>query len=138
MMSSEAKLHEIVEKLRGEWEIRTDWGKIRVAFRPLRIHYGSAKGVPDELIIVEVSFPLLGEWVFLQAPVLLEVEEKGGISASLEDLRKFAERSQAGEQESHVTLPMIVIGNERKSKTKDILLNIIVDIKEIPKSLIHN
>jgi hypothetical protein len=137
-MGSEAKLHDIIENLRGEWEIKTSWGIIKVAFRPLRIHYTSAKGVPDELIIVNMSFSLFGEWPSLQVPILLEVEEKGGIVASLEDLRKFSERSRTGEQESYVKLPMLVIGKERKSKTEQILLNIEVNIKEVPKSILRD
>lgn len=132
-MSDEAKLHEIVEKIRGVWEIETDWGIIKVAFRPLRIHYKSIKGVPDEIINIEISFPLFGEWISLEAPVLLELE-KGGIEASLDDLRKFSERSQTGEQESYVKLPMLIIGRERKSKNFNILLSVRVDMREIPKS----
>jgi hypothetical protein len=137
-MGDEARLHDIIENRRGEWEIKTSWGTIKVAFRPLRIHYTSAKGVPDELIIAEVSFCLFGEWISLQAPILLEVEEKGGTAASLEDLRKFSERSCTGEQKSYVKLPMLVIGKERKSRTEQILLNIEVNITEVSKSILHD
>lgn len=114
-MSNEARLHEIAEKLRGEWEIKTNWGIIKVAFRPLRLHYRSVKRTPDEIINIRISFPLFGEWVALEAPVLLELE-KGGIQATLTDVRKYSERSQTGEQESYVKLPMLVVGKERKEK----------------------
>jgi hypothetical protein len=134
-MSDEAKLHEIVEKLRGEWEIKTNWGIVKVAFRPSRIHYAAVKGTPDEIIVSRVTFPLFGEWISLEAPVLLELEKKGGMAASLDDLRKFSERSQAGKQESYVKLPMIVIGKEKKSKSVNIPLDVRIDIKEVPKTV---
>ncbi|MEM4201562.1 MAG: hypothetical protein QXR91_08450, partial [Nitrososphaerales archaeon] len=88
--------------------------------------------VPDEIIGVKVSFPLFGEWASLEAPVLLELE-KGGMEASLEDLRKFSERSRTGEQESYVKLPMLVVGKQGKNKSVKILLNVGVDLREVPK-----
>lgn len=136
-MSNEAKLHEASERFRGEWEIETDWGIIRLSFKPLRIGYGTAKGTPDEIIIVNTSFPLFGEWMTLQAPILLEMEEEGGIPASLEDLRKFSQRSRSGEQESYLELPMMVIGKDRKSSGVDTVLKAAVKIKEVPKSVLN-
>lgn len=136
-MSNEAKLHEATERFRGEWEMETDWGVIRVAFRPLRIGYGTAKGTPDEIIIMNMSFPLFGEWLTLQAPILLEMEEEGGLPASLEDLRKFSERTRSGEQESHLELPMMVIGKIRKSSSIDTVLKAVVKLKEVPKSTLN-
>lgn len=136
-MSNEAKLHEAAERFRGEWEIETDWGVIRVAFRPQRIGYGTAKGTPDEIIIMNMSFPLFGEWMTLQAPILLEMEEEGGMPASLEDLRKFSERTRSGEQESHLELPMIVIGKNRKSSSIDTVIKAGIKLKEVPKSILN-
>jgi len=139
MMSSEAKLHEYVEKLRGEWAIKTDWGKITVAFRPYRIGYGTRKGRPDELLIVKVTFPLFGEDASLQVPVLLEMEEKSGMPASLEDLEKFLKRMLSGEEEDiyykYTEIPMFAIGKKRREKIEDVPLRAKVKIKEIPKNV---
>jgi hypothetical protein len=134
-MVSEAKLHESIEKLRGEWEIKTNWGNVKVAFRPLRIHYGKAKGTPDEMLVVNVSFLVLGEQADLQAPVLIELERVSGIAGSEDDLRKFSKRTQAEEQESYIELPMLVIGRERKSKSVRIPVNVQVNMRELPMSL---
>jgi hypothetical protein len=134
MMTSEAKLHEIIEKFRGEWETKTDWGIVKVALRPLRIHYGKTKGTPDEMLVVNISFPVLGESVTLRAPVLIELESEAGIAGSEDDLRKYSKRTQIGEQESYIELPMIVVGKERKTKNISIPVNIKVNMKEIPKS----
>ena len=136
-MSSEAKLHEATERFRGEWEIKTDWGMIRLSFRPLRIGYGTAKGTLDEIIIMNISFPLFGEWMTLQAPILLEMEEEGGLPASLEDLRKFSERTRSGEQESHLELPMMVIGKNRKNSSVDTVIKAGIKLKEVPKSVLN-
>lgn len=139
MMSSEAKLHEYVEKLRGKWTIKTDWGEIIVNFRPYRIGYGTRKGTPDELLIVKLSFPLLGEDASLQIPILLEMEEKSGMAASIADLEKFLKRMQAGEEEDiyykYTEIPMFAIGKKRKGKIKDVPLRAKVKIKEIPKNV---
>lgn len=138
-MSSEAKLHEHVEKLRGEWAIKTDWGKIIVTFRPYRIGYGTRKGTPDELLIVNVAFPLFGEEASLQVPVLLEMEEKSGIPASLEDMEKFLKRMHSGEEEDiyykYTEIPMFVIGKKRRGKIKEVSLRAKIKIKEIPKNV---
>jgi len=136
-MGNEAKLHEAAERFRGEWETETDWGVIRVSFRPQRIGYGTAKGTPDEIIVMNVSFPLFGEWMTLQAPILLEMEEEGGTRASLEDLRKFSERTRSGEQESHLALPMMVIGKNRQSSSVNTVVKAEVRIREVPKSVLN-
>lgn len=136
-MVSEATLHENVEKLRGEWEIKTGWGVIRVALRPLRVGYGTKKGRPDEFLIVEVSFPIFGERIHLQAPVLLEAEN-GGLSPGLEDLKEFSRRTSAGEQESHIKLPMIISGKERKPHRKvNVVTTAKIDVREIPSEIIE-
>jgi len=139
MRNNEAKLHESVEKLRGEWSIKTDWGKIVIKFRPYRIGYGSKKGRPDELLIVNVSFPLFGEELVLQVPVLLELESKSGMPASLKDLEIWLERMQKGEEEDiyykYAEIPMIAIGKKRREKTKDIPIRAKVKIKEVSRNV---
>lgn len=139
MMSSEAKLHEYIEKLRGEWSIITNWGKIIVTFRPYRIGYGTRKGTPDELLIVKVTFPLFGEEASLQIPVLLEMEEKSGMPGSLEDLEKFLKRMHSGEEEDiyyrYTEIPMFVIGQKKREKIKDISLLAKIKIKEVLKNV---
>ncbi|GAG37011.1 unnamed protein product, partial [marine sediment metagenome] len=125
-----------VEKLRGKWSIRTDWGMITVTLRPLRIGYSSRKGTPDEILIVGMSFSLLGEEMFLQVPVLLEMEEGGGLPASLEDAVKFVTRMLSGEEEDiyykYLEVPMLVVGKARRSKVIDLPLRSKIRIKEIP------
>jgi len=139
MMDDEAKLHENVEKLRGEWSIKTDWGKIVIKFRPYRIGYGSKKGRPDELLVVSVSFPLFGEELVLQVPVPLELESKAGMPASFKDLEIWLERMQKREEEDiyykYVEIPMIVVGKKRQEKTKEISLRAKVKIKEVSKNV---
>lgn len=134
-MTSEAKLYDIIEKLRGEWDIKTNRGYVKVALRPLRIHYGKTKGTPDEMLVANISFPLLGESVNLQAPILIELESVGGIAGSEDDLRKFSRRTQAGEQESYIELPMLVIGKERKTKSVSMPINVKINMREVPKSV---
>lgn len=138
-MNGEGKLHEYIEKMRGEWNVKTDWGKITLNFRPYRIGYSSKKGTPDELLIVGVSFPLFGEDASLQIPVLLELEEKGGMPASLEDAEKFVKRMLSGEEEDlyykYTETPMFVIGVKRRNKTIDVPLRAKIKIKEIPSTL---
>ena len=138
-MDSEAKLHEYVERLRGEWAIKTDWGKIIVTFRPFRVGYGTKKGTPDELLIIKVVFPLFGEEASLQLPVLLEMEEKSGMSASLEDLEKFLKGMLSGREKDiyykYTEIPMFVLGKKRKEKIKEILLRTKIKIKEISRNI---
>ena len=137
MMTNEAKLHDIVERLRGEWEVETNWGVIRVALWPERIGYGTAKGTPDEIVVTSISFPLFGQWLNVQAPVLIELERGGGLEESMDDIQKFSKRSCAGEQENHINLPMLVVGTVRKAKSIDIPLKVRVEIKEVPGSSIN-
>lgn len=135
-MNGESRLHEHIEKLRGEWEIQTNWGKITISLRPYRIGYGAKKGTPDELLVINVAFPLLGEEASLQMPVLLEMEEKGGTPASLEDAEKFVKRMLTGEEEDiyykYTETSMFVVGIKRRSKIIDAPLRAKIKIKEIP------
>ncbi|MCL0094289.1 hypothetical protein M1N58_00095 [Dehalococcoidales bacterium] len=136
-MTGETKLHDIVERLRGEWEVETNWGVIRVALWPERIGYDTAKGTPDEIVVTSISFPLFGQWLNVQAPVLIELERGGGLEESMDDIQKFSKRSCAGEQENHINLPMLVVGTVRKAKSIDIPLKVRVEIKEVPGSSIN-
>lgn len=135
-MSGESRLHERIEKLRGEWEIQTSWGKITISFRPFRIGYATIKGTPDEILIINVAFPLFGEEASLQMPVLLEMEEKGGTPASLEDAEKFVKRMLTGEEKDiyykYTETSMFVVGIKRRSKIIDAPLRAKIKIKEIP------
>lgn len=139
-MSGESRLHERVERLRGKWEIKTNFGKIVLSIRPYRIGYSTKKGTPDELLIVNVTFPIFGEEASFQMPILIEMEEKGGTPASLEDLEKFVKRMLIGEEEDiyykYAETPMFVIGVKRRSKTIDAPLRTKINIREIP-SIIH-
>jgi hypothetical protein len=138
-MNGEGKLHEHIEKMRGEWNVKTDWGSITLNFKPYRIGYSSKKGTPDELLIVGISFPVLGEDLSLQIPVLLELENKGGMPASLEDAEKFVKRMLSGEEEDlyykYTETPMLVIGLKRRNKIIDAPLRAKIKIKEITNTL---
>lgn len=131
-MSSEGKLHEKVEELKGRWVQKTNWGKIIIEFLPKRIGFGSKKGVPDELLIVNISFPLFGEIISLKAPVLFEAE-KGGIEAALEDLRKYSQRTTATprEQESYIELPMLVLGVKKRRKEREVNVGAKIKLVEV-------
>lgn len=129
-MSDEQKLHESVEKYRGEWEIKTEWGYIKVEFLPKRIGFGTKKGTPDEILITKVVFPILGKTVNIQVPVLLEAETKGGLDAALTDLLKFSERNLKEGEDSYVEIPMLVIGKEHHTRRENIQLKCTVNIEE--------
>lgn len=142
-MSIEGRLHEKVEELRGRWVKETSWGEMTIEFLPKRIGFGSKKGAPDELLIINISFPFLGETIRLKAPVLIEAE-KGGTENALEDLRKYSQRTTAmpREQESHIELPMLVIGAKEKTKEQEIsvgakikLIEVQERVKEVNKHL---
>lgn len=129
-ISDEQKLHESIEKYRGEWDIKTEWGYINVEFLPKRIGFGSKKGTPDEILITKFVFPILGQKVSIQVPILLEAETKGGLDAALTDLFKFSERNLKEGADSYVEIPMLVIGKEYRSRKKDIQLRCTVNIEE--------
>ena len=130
-MSDEQKLHESIEKYRGEWKIKTEWGYIKVEFLPKRIGFGSKKGTPDEILIAKITLPILGKMVNIQVPILLEAETKGGLDAALPDLLKFSERNLKEGEYSYIEIPMLVIGREQNTKRKDIQLRCTVNIEEI-------
>ncbi len=129
-MSDEQKLHESIEKYRGKWEIKTDWGYIKVEFFPKRIGFGSKKGTPDEILITKITLPILGKIVNIQMPILLEAETKGGLNGALSDLSKFSERNLKEGEDSYIEIPMLVIGKEQNTKRKNIQLKCTVNIEE--------
>jgi len=129
-MSDEQKLHESIEKYRGKWEIKTEWGYIKVEFLPKRIGFGSKKGTPDEILITKISLPILGQTVNIQMPILLESETKGGLDAALIDLSKFSERNLNEGEDSYIEIPMLVVGKEYHKKRKIIQLRCTVNIEE--------
>lgn len=129
-MSDEQKLHESVEKYRGEWKIKTKWGYIKVELLPKRIGFGTKKGTPDEILITNVVFPILGKTVNIQVPILLEAETKGGLDAALTDLLKFSERNLKEGEDSYVEIPMLVIGKEHRARRECIKLKCTVNIEE--------
>ncbi len=129
-MSDEQKLHESIEKYRGEWKIKTEWGYIKMELLPKRIGFGSKKGTPDEILITKITLPILGKIVNIQVPILLEAETKAGLNGALIDLLKFSERNIKEGDDSYVEIPMLVIGKEHHTKRKDILLKCNVNIEE--------
>jgi hypothetical protein len=135
-MSDEGRLHDSVERLRGEWTIKTQWGAITVALRPYRVGYGSKKGTPDELLLFRVTFPLFGEEVSLQLPIFLEMEASGGMPASIDDIEKFVKRMASGEEEDiyykYAEVPMFAIGKKRATRTADIMLRAKIKMREVP------
>lgn len=132
-MSDESRLHTAAERFRGEWMVETEWGLVKLSLRPFRIGYKSLRGTPDEIIVMKVTLPLFGKWVSVEAPILLEMEREGGTPAAMDDLRKFSERTCSGEQESHLSLPLIVVGKERKNRAPEIItVRSKVNINEVP------
>lgn len=129
-MSDEQKLHESIEKYRGKWKIKTEWGYIKVELLPKRIGFGSKKGTPDEILITKIRLPILGQTLNIQIPILLEAETKGGLDAALIDLSKFSERNLNEGDDSYIEIPMLVIGKEHRTKRKNIQLRCTVNIEE--------
>ncbi len=129
-MSDEQKLHESIEKYRGKWEIKTDWGYIKIEFFSKRIGFGSKKGTPDEILITKITLPILGKIVNIQIPILLEAETKSGLNGALIDLSKFSERNLKEGESSYIEIPMLVIGKEQNTKRKNIQLKCTVNIEE--------
>ena len=129
-MSDEQKLHESIEKYRGRWEIKTEWGYIKVEFLPKRIGFGSKRGTPDEILITKITLPIMGQTVNIQIPILLEAETKGGLDAALTDLFKFSERNLNEGEDSYIEIPMLVIGKEHRTKRKNVQLRCTVNIEE--------
>jgi len=131
-MSDEGLLHEASMQFEGEWEIPTDFGHLRVSLIPERIGYGSKRGVPDEIIHVEVQINLWGKDITLRAPILLEAETKGGLPGALDDLVKYEERSLTREKANpDVTIPMVVIGTGFRRHRRAIRLIATADVVEV-------
>ena len=131
-MSDEGLLHEAAMQFEGVWEIPTDFGLLRVSLIPERIGYGSKRGVPDEVIHVEVRINFWGKDITLRAPILLEAETKGGLPGALEDLAKYEERSLSREQPNpDVTIPMVVIGTGFRKHRRAIRLAATVEVVEV-------
>jgi len=129
-MSDEQKLHEFIEKYRGEWEIETGWGYIKVNLLPRRIGFGSRRGTPDEILIAKITLPILGKTLNIQVPILLEAETKAGLNGALSDLSKFSERNLNEGENSYIELPMLVIGKENNIKREIVQLKCTVNIVE--------
>ncbi|MCL4436352.1 MAG: hypothetical protein M1503_03185 [Thaumarchaeota archaeon] len=129
-------MHEFIEKYRGSWNVKTKYGEIVVSLRPYRIGYGSRRGRPDELIEVELRISILGEWASIVAPILIEAETKGGLSSAEEDLSEFSKRTRAGEQDSHLSIPYLVIGKKRQRTRTDTVLPVKVKAVELPEGII--
>ena len=131
-MSDEGLLHEAAMRFEGEWEIPTDFGSLRVSLIPERIGYGSKRGVPDEVIHVEVRINFWGRDITLRAPILLEAETKGGLQGALDDLVKYEERSLGREKlNPDITIPMVVIGTGFHRQRRDIRLAVTAEIVEV-------
>jgi len=131
-MSDEGLLHEAAMQFEGTWEIPTDFGLLRVSLIPQRIGYGSRRGVPDEIIHVEVRMNFWGKDITLRAPILLEAETKGGLPGALDDLVKYEERSLNREQpKPDLTIPMVVVGTGFRRHKREIRLIATVDVVEV-------
>ena len=129
-MKDEHELDLLLHKIRGRSHASFDWGSVDIAFNHINFSAGG-RGSPDSLLLVELTFPLLGTKVTAQIPIALEAE-KGGIDAAIQDLDKFTQRSTLGEP-SYLCLPMLVLAKKSTGKTKSEFRNIRArfDIKEI-------
>ena len=119
-MSGEQKLHRYLEKCRGNWDLKTEWGNINIKFNPIRKGWGSQRGRPDEILLISLKFVLAGERFNFKIPFLIEDEKVAGIHGAMEDLKLYALRSLDGTDTSYLELPMLVIGNKRSVKKTEI------------------
>ena len=107
----EVRLSRILSKMRGESEAIFSWGKANIKIEYINYSAGG-RGCPDSLLVLNVTLPVLGERVSIQAPILIEAE-KAGMNAAMEDLDKFCKRSMKGALEgggrSFVEIPMLVV-----------------------------
>lgn len=133
MTECERVLHNLLETsgYRGSWEIETAWGKIKIQLLPERIGFGSQKGRPDELLTIKVAFNLLGKNLEVQAPVIIECEERSGISGALKDLYEGKHR------DGYLKIPMLVLGRNFGKDEARIDIKADVKIWEIPSSKIN-
>lgn len=111
----EARLHEVLRKLKGEYRLITEWGEITVRIEPVRLGFRGVRGRPDELLVLEVKLPVLGEPISITVPVLIEVETRGGFNAALKDLRAFSERTRRGEL-NYIKIPFLILGRRRRTE----------------------
>lgn len=132
----EAELHRKMKEIEGTYKVNTDWSKIVITLYAIP-NYAGGKGCPDEILAVKVKFAILGTDVELSCPVLIELE-KVGYSGAEEDIRKFCERSIAGEQKSYLEIPIIVVGGDsyKRLKSQSIQLGARVNITQVPKRLL--
>lgn len=131
----EMELHRKMKEIEGDYEVKTDWGKIVITLDAIP-NYAGGKGCPDEILAVKVKFAILSTDVELSSPVLIELE-KIGYSGAEEDIKKFCERSISGEQKSYLEIPMIIVGGDayRKLKPQHRQLVARVNITQVPKRL---
>ena len=134
--SEEMELHRKMQKIEGEYEVKTDWGKIVITLDAIP-NYAGGKGCPDEILNIKVKFAILGSDVELSAPVLVE-REKAGYSDAVADLDKFCKRSISGEQKSYLEIPMIIVGGAsyRKLKSTERQLIARFNMTQVPKRII--
>lgn len=131
----EMELHRKMKEIEGDYEVKTDWGKIVISLDAIP-NYAGGKGCPDEILVVKVKFTILGTDVELSSPVLIELE-KIGYSGAKEDIRKFCERNISGEQKSYLEIPMIIVGGDayKKLKPQDRQLVARFNMTQVPKRL---
>lgn len=131
----ELKLSRILRKMEGGSEATFSWGKAKVEVKYVNYSAGG-RGCPDSLLILKVSMPLLGQDVLVQIPILVEAE-KAGMSAAIEDLNKFCERSMRGALEhggdSFIEIPMLVATQTplRKERKENRTLKVTFKIREV-------
>lgn len=131
-MSDESRTFRLLERYRGEYKLPAEWGNLKVTMRPIRIGYGSKRGRPDEILEIEIKFPLLTEMISLKVPVLIEDESKAGVPGAMVDLKEYSKRTLKGEQDSHLKLPFIIVGTGRSKSTSSKDIKCEFDIHEIP------
>jgi len=133
----EMELHRKMKTIEGEYEAKTDWGKIAITLDAIP-SYAGGKGRPDEILTIKVKFAILGANIELSIPVLIELA-KVGYSDALVDLKEFCERSILGEQKSHVEIPMIAIGGDcyKKLRSQERQLTARFNLTQVPMRMIR-
>jgi len=130
----EIRLSRILSKMRGASEAAFSWGKMNINVEYINYSAGG-KGCPDSLLVLYITLPVLGEEVSIQAPILIEAE-KAGMSAAMEDLKKFCRRSMRGPLEgggsSFIEIPMLVVTERPKPRQKkeSAILKVLFKIRE--------
>lgn len=133
----EMELHRKMKMIEGQYEAKTDWGKIAITLNAVP-NYAGGKGCPDEILSVKVKFAILGTDVELVAPVLIEME-KAGYSDAVADLNKFCERSISGEQKGYLQIPMIVVGGAKYKKQRSLQRQLAARFSpvQVPKRMVE-